>query len=244
MITSKSNDLIKYCIQIKEKKYSRKNGVCLVESIKLVKELLNKNLVTTILVTEDKYHNFRDLCSVKVEIISQSIVKLISDSTTSDGVFAIVKIPSVKNDNYHRCLILDRIQDPSNIGAIIRSACAFGYNTIFSVNSVYPYSFKAIRSSMGQVFNVDIVDVSFEELLKFKNNLDIDFIVADMDGDDIANCDIDPNRNIGIVIGNEGQGVDTRLIDISDKKVSIPMQNNVESLNASVSAGIIMYILK
>lgn len=244
MITSKSNDLIKYCLQIKDKKFSRKCGECLVESIKLVKELINKNLVTTVLVVEDKLHNFEKFKNIRIEVISATVSNFISDSFTTDGVFAIVKIPSSENIDYRRCLVLDRIQDPSNLGAIVRSACAFGFNTIFSLNSVYPYTFKAIRSSMGQIFNLNFIDLSFDELIEIKRKNHINLIVADMDGVDIASFQFDNNSNMGLVIGNEGQGVDDRFVAISDQTISIAMKNNVESLNASVSAGIIMYILK
>ena len=164
---------------------------------------------------------------------------------TDDGVFAIANIPNIDDSilDYSKCVILDRIQDPSNLGAIVRSAVAFGYKTILSINSVYPFSAKAIRSSMGYVFDVDFIDVSIDELIKIKNNHNITILSADMVGENIDNID-KPNFNYSIVIGNEGGGISQEIIDVTDKFISIPMQNNVESLNASVSASLIMYLLK
>ena len=242
MITSKNNELIKKCIQLKTKKYSKEYALCFIESIKLVKELYNRKLIENILVVEDKFSEFSNINNVEVDIISTQISQYLSDTITTDGVFAICRIPTNNNFNFNRIVLLDRIQDPSNLGAIIRSACAFNYD-IISINSVYPYSSKAIRSSMGQIFNVNYLDLSLEEVIDLKNKYGIRFITADMDGMDVSKAKVF-DGNIAIIIGNEGQGVSNELSLLSDETISIPMDNNVESLNASVSAGIIMYLLK
>ena len=243
MITSKSNELIKLCLEIKEKKGSRKHNLCFVETFKIIKQLYQKNLLTHILVSDNKDIDLSCFEGVSITKISNNIANYLSDAVTTDGIFAICKIPNNQESNYIRCLILDRIQDPSNLGAIIRSACAFGYSTILSLNSVYPYSFKVIRSSMGYVFDINFVEVDYEELKKLKNENNIKFISADMNVIEISQVSIS-EENTAIIIGNEGQGVNEELIKFSDLCVSIPMKNNVESLNASVSAGILMYILK
>ena len=242
MITSKDNELIKKCIRLQSKKHSKLEGLCLVESIKLVKELFNKNLVETILVVKSKYDLVSSL-NCKIEVIDDRLAKLISSTVTTDGVFAICKIPQNKDISYKKCLVLDRIQDPSNMGAIVRTACAFGFDTILTIDSVYPYSAKTIRSSMGYVFDVSFVDVDMSELIKIKANNNIDFYAADMGGEKIDNVK-KTDKNIALIIGNEGQGIDKELRIVANKTVAIPMQNNVESLNASVSASIIMYFLR
>lgn len=242
MITSKDNKLIKYCLSIKQKKYSKLEKVCLVETYKVVKELLNTGLVKNILVEEDKVDLFQDV-NVNIDVISKNISKLLSDAMTSDGVFAVCQIPENHNVKFDRCLILDSIQDPSNIGAIIRSARAFGFDTIFAINSVYPYTFKCIRSSMSYIFAINYIDTNIDEILKIKSKNNIKIVCADMSGKDIQKTNF-ADENIAIVIGNEGNGVSKELRNISDYTVSIPMKNNVESLNASVSASIFMYNLK
>lgn len=243
MITSRSNEIIKYAIKIKDKKYSRNEKKCLVESAKLVRELYSQGIVETILVDNEKIDRVSDLKGAIMETISKDIVAYLSDAMTSDGIFAICRIPCKKADNFRRCIVLDGIQDPSNMGAIIRSARAFGFNTILALNCVYPYTFKGIRASMGQIFGVDFVDVTIEQLLTLKEEYKIQLVVADMNGEDISKFQIS-NNNCGIIIGNEGNGVSKDLRKIADRVVSIPMNDGVESLNASVSAGIIMYILK
>ena len=243
MITSKDNSIIKLCNQVKNKKYSREYGLCLVESIKVVSELYLKGLITHILVTDNKYDLIKNYTNVKIDIISENIANFLSDASTTDGVLALCKIPNNLDIDYSRSIILDNIQDPSNIGAIIRSACAFGYTTIFAINSVYPYSYKCIRSSMGYIFDVNYIDTTYEQLFKLKNDKNIKFISADMDGE-IVDSKMQFDGNFALIIGNEGQGVGRELMSMSDKKISIAMENNVESLNASVSAGILMYLVK
>ena len=117
-----------------------------------------------------------------------------------------------------------------------------GYDNIYLVDSVYPYSYKVVRSSMGYVFDINLIYVSYDELSKLKETDNFKIIVADMDGKDLSSvCKI--QDNYAIVIGNEGNGISSTMLDMADMVVSIPMQNGVESLNASVSASIIMYKL-
>lgn len=243
MITSKDNEIVKLALKVKEKKYSKSLKLAFVESFKVVNELYNKNLINHILVREDKFNLVKNFKNTKIDVISNKIGEILSDTVTTDGVFAICNIPTINNEDYSKCLVLDGLQDPSNIGAIIRSANAFGYKTIFAINSVYPYTTKCIRASMGYIFDINYIDISYEDLLELKKNDNITIISADMDGVNIDNVKKDYN-NFAIVIGNEGNGVSDKLTANSDKVVSIPMENNVESLNASVSAGILMYLLK
>lgn len=243
MITSKDNKLIKYCIQVKDKKASRKEKVCLVETYKIVREMLQRNLVIKIICIEPKFELFSNISSVQIEKITDSLADFLSDTKTTDGVFALCRIPETSDKLSDRILVLDNIQDPSNMGAIIRSACAFGYDTILSVNSVYPYSYKCIRSSMGHIFNVNFIETDYENLQKLKTKNNIKFVCADMRGENLDNFHYKAEK-IAVIIGNEGQGVSKEIENLSDYIISIPMKNSVESLNASVSASIIMYYLK
>lgn len=243
MITSKSNEFIKDIIKLKTKKYSKERGLCIVESIKLITELYNNRLLECIIVTESKYELVKSLDNVRIEIVSDNIFKFITDAVTPDGVLAICRIPLNKDISYKKCLILDRIQDPANMGAIIRSARAFGYNTILAIDSVYPYTFKTIRSSMGHIFGVNYIETNTNELKSLKDKYNIKFLTADMNGETIEKVK-KISDNFAIIIGNEGRGVSDELSNMSDNIISIPMEMGVESLNASVSAGIIMYYLK
>ncbi len=243
MITSKDNHIVKLAKLLKIKKYCRIHNKCLVESVKIVSELYSRGLVDTIILAKSRENLSERFKDTHIEIVSQSIADYLSDTVTTDGVFAICQIPSPRSQHdFHRCIILDRIQDPSNYGAIIRSACAFGYTTILSIDSVYPYTTKCIRSSMGYVFDVDLIDCDYAMLQDIREKHNVKIITADMSGDTAHSVNI--GGNVGIVIGNEGRGISEDIRAISDMTISIPMLNNVESLNASVSASILMYLYR
>lgn len=244
LITSKQNDIIKYANSIKEPKYAKKFGECFVESEKIIKEVFSKGLLTTILVEsekKDKYDNIIKNFNGKVYEISSSISNFITESVTSSGIFGFAKVPINNAIVGDKILVLDNLQDPSNLGSIIRSAMAFGFKSIVMLNGVYPYSAKVIRSSMSYVFDINIICLNTPQLVDFLKENNYNLVCADMSGSPLK--DFVPPKKLALVIGNEGQGVSNELRELADLTVKIPMQNNVESLNASVSASIIMYKL-
>lgn len=244
LISSKQNDIIKYANSIKEPKYAKKYGECIVESEKVVNELVCKGIVSTLLIEQsklEKYNYILDSFKGKVYEITESISNNLTESVTSSGIFAFVKIPNNTEVVGDKILVLDNLQDPSNLGAIIRSAMAFDFKSIIMLNGVYPYSAKVIRSSMGYVFDINIISYNITQLIDFLDKKQYNLISADMSGKDLK--DFKPKYPLALVIGNEGNGVSPELKKLSKNIVRIPMSNNVESLNAGVSASIIMYKL-
>jgi TrmH family RNA methyltransferase len=137
-------------------------------------------------------------------------------------------------------LLLDGVADPSNVGAIIRTAVASGYKEVFLTSECADaFSPKAVRSSMSGVFRAKVMRGELGEILSV---IDCPIVVADMGGENVFERKI--QGKFCLVIGNEGRGVSDSLKTKADIIVSIPMQNDMESLNASVSAGILMYNLK
>lgn len=241
-ITSTENDKIKHALQVKETKYIQKYGECFVESEKVVDDLLAQGRVFSALFVEEskerKYKKYNPYT------VGRNVAVELSDTVTTDGVFGIVKISDgsfiIPTDNF---LVLDRIQDPTNVGAILRSAVAFGYKEVYMINCAYPYSSKVIRSSMGHVFNAKINILTEEEFIKISKENKLYLLSADMDGKPIDKAIKLPTK-FGIIMGNEGRGISDNLQAICNETVSIPMSNEVESLNVSVSAGILMYNFK
>lgn len=237
VITSKQNPLIKKFASLADKKFRKENGLYLVEGVKPVKECLSAGCsVENILVTEE---NFKDFPAATV--VSDEVFKSISSEKTPQGVIAAVKIPEnrlIPPEN--SCILLDCLQDPGNLGTIIRTANAAGYTEIYAINCTDPYSPKAVRASMSGIFFVSVRQGTLVEVLKVINGVPL--ICADMDGENIFS--FKSPEKFCLCIGNEGNGICKELKEKSDYTVSIPMRSTCESLNAAVSAGIAMYSLK
>ena len=245
VITSKANPIVHHAIELKDKKSIREYGECLVESEKIVNQLCQEGKLTKIIVEEDKidkYAYITEKFDGDVVYISSTVSEYISDASTSSGIFGFAKVPLVSGDIVGgNAVVLDNLQDPANFGAIVRSALAFGFKDIFLIDSVFPYSFKAIRASMGYVFDVKIHEVSYEELSRVMKENELTLVVADMNGVTLTDYKL-PDK-IALVIGNEGNGISDTIKSMNLDTISIPMQNNVESLNAGISASILMYYI-
>ena len=161
----------------------------------------------------------------------------VSEEVSPQGVLAIVKKPTISADTVtEMCVFLDGVGDPANVGAIIRSAAAFGYNTVIIADGADAYSNKAVRASMGGIFCVRVIAGTRAETLE---KVKVPLILADMKGETLGSLKV-PEEHC-LVIGNEAHGVSQELKSCATLTVSIPMKNGMESLNAAVSAGILMY---
>lgn len=242
MIISKQNRLIKQIRALSDKKERDNSGLFIAEGIKLVKEALSFSLkIYAVIGTKKWIYELGELNGVNEEKVSEEVYASVSTEKSPQGIMAVIYKPELSDiKESKRCLLLDDVQDPNNVGAIIRTAAATGYNTVYlTENCADPFSPKSVRASMGGIFRVNTVCDNKNNLLtKIKKPL----IVADMGGESI---DIfRKTEEFCLVIGNEGKGVSKEVKKMAKFTVSIPMENNVESLNASVSAGILMYQLK
>ncbi len=241
MITSKQNSLIKQIRSLVDKKFRDRLGQYVVEGVKLVKEALALGLPIIVVVgTENALENLA-LNDVRVESVSQEVFEYITTEVSPQGVLAVIEKPNNELLAVSDCcILLDGVADPSNMGAVIRTAVASGYKTVYlTEDSADPFSPKAVRASMGGIFRVKTVRGNRGELLSL---IKMPVIVADMNGENLFECKCP--KEFCLVIGNEGHGVSKELRERADKTVSIPMQNGMESLNAAVSAGLLMYTLK
>lgn len=232
-LTSINNEKVKYWQKLNQKKYRDLEKLFLVEDEHLVNEALKKGIVKEI-ITLDKNQIFE----VPTFYVTDKIMKLISSQITSAKIIAVCYHLSEREQNGN-ILILDRLQDPGNLGTIIRSAVAFNFDTIvLSNDSVDLYNPKTIRASEGMLFHINIIRT---DIIEFLNNLDIDYkkITTDViDGKNIKDINY---KKCALIIGNEGNGVSYEVKKLCDEKVYINMNSNCESLNAGVSASILMY---
>ena len=231
-LTSTSNEKVKYWQKLKQKKYRDIEKLFLIEDSHLVDIALSKNIVKEIITIEDKEY---DVPTYKV---NEKIMKVLSSQVTSSKVIAVCYLLEEKEVEGN-VLILDNIQDPGNLGTMIRSAAAFNFKTIIlSDDSVSLYNDKVIRASEGMLFNVNVLR---RNLLDFLPTLSKEYKLVTtnvISGKSIKDINFEM---IALVIGNEGKGISKEVADLCDEKVKINMESNCESLNAGVCASILMY---
>lgn len=235
-IISKQNEKIKFLKKLQNKKERKENGLFVAETEKLIKEAINANYDLMELYYCESEPNI--VCKTKIKISNQ-VMAYVSNLNTPSNVLAIFKMRDKIADNGH-FLVLENIQDPSNLGAIARSAFGAGFNNIYCIDCVDEYDLKCLRSSMGAIFHINVIKSNINDIGKL--NYD-ELMCASMEGKNIYLQAPFP-KTCGLVIGNEGHGVSEDLRKLCTKTISIPMQNGLESLNASVSAGLMMYAIK
>lgn len=237
IIASKDNPQIKKIASLQSKKYRKIYSEFLVEGIKAVDECIKSGFsVLSVYCTEALSERYKGS-----QIVSEEVFSKISTEKSPQGVIAVVKMPEqslVRPKG--NCILLDRLQDPGNVGTIIRTANAAGYDDVYLADCADAFSPKAIRASMGGVFYVALHVGSLSDILKTLCNVPI--ICADMNGEDMFGYE--PPSRFCLCIGNEGQGVCDELLATATKTVKIGMRDTCESLNAAVSAAIAMYVLK
>lgn len=241
MITSRKNAAVKEIRSYKDKKFRDKNGVFVAEGIKLVNEAINSGFSVEKLVCTEKTVSYYSSFSGEKIVLKEDVYKSVSNEATPQGVMAVIKKPRLKEfSGKGNAVLLDGVADPSNVGAIIRTAAASGYSDLyFTEDCADPFSPKAVRASMGGIFKIN-AHISTRDYIA--NNLKVPFVIADMKGENVFSFKAE--GNFCLVIGNEGNGVSEQIRKKASYTVSIPMENQMESLNASVSAGILMYLLK
>ena len=247
LITSKDNETIKEIKKLKDKKYRRDKFI--VEGIKMIEEAIQYNAKIEIIAYREGF----DISNISTKVnskntrtieVCENIFKSLTDVVSSQGILAIISKNKKEQDiDYTQEFIiaLDGIQDPGNLGTIIRTADATGLKQIIvSKDTVDTYSPKVIRSTMGAIFRINVIEVEdiVNELKKAKEN-GFKIITTSLQTDKSI-YDINYKKSI-VVIGNEANGVSKEICDVSNEMVKIPMPGKAESLNASVSAAIMMY---
>ena len=241
MITSKQNPLVKTIKSLKDKKNRDELGVYVIEGVKMVREALQCGVqIQKIIATEKGCELLGAVDGVCLELVSDQVFESITDEVTPQGILAVAIKPDLKlRAPQGSCLLLDGVSDPGNVGAIIRTAAAAGYKDLYLCACADAYSQKSVRASMSGIYKVNVF-VSERE--KAVSVIDLPFVIADMSGKSVFSEGI--NKDFCLVIGSEAHGVSSQMRERADYTISIPMQNGMESLNAAVSAGIIMYALK
>ena len=231
MIESVNNEKIKNYAKLNEKKYRDSTNMFLVEGEHLVEEAFKNNIVVEAFSLDQRANTIQ---------VSENVMKKLSNLSTIPKIVAVCRKLDNK-DIKGNVLVLDGIQDPGNLGTIIRSAVAFGIDTIIaSKDTVDLYNIKVLRATEGMIFNINYIVGDLEVLLTKLNNYQI-FGTNVVNG--VTPDKIEINTNYALIIGNEGNGMRDYLLPFINKNLYIPMNNKCESLNAGVATSILLYEL-
>ena len=240
-ITSVNNEQIKYIYSLLNKKNRIKNKEYIIEGYHLVEMAYQANLLKIILSTDknelNKYSNIKTL------LVNDNIIKKLSTTITPQNIIGVATIRDNQFIEANRYIIIDNLQDPGNLGTIIRTAISLGVKDILiSKDSVDCYNEKVIRATQGAIFkaNIYIDDLNYiYELLKLRN---IPIITTDLKAQtDLKN--LQRFDKFGLVVGSEARGISDISKKYADVSVVIPLKNDMESLNASIALSIVLYEL-
>lgn len=241
IITSFENEKIKNIIKLKEKKYRDSSNLFLIEGRNLVLEAYRAGIIHTLILVEDEIMPFK----VETIYINKDLAKKLSEVENNQSVFAVCH-KKEENDNYKdKVIILDKVQDPGNLGTIIRSAVAFNIDTIIlGEETVDLYNPKVIRATQGMMFFVNIVRGKIEEAIpKLKNNDLVIYGTSVENGINVKNLKMRDKNKFALIVGNEGKGVSKEILDLCDVNLKISMNKLVDSLNVGVATSILLYEL-
>ena len=256
IITSKDNPVIKLYQRLSNSKKERlQYGLFVLEGLRIVEDALKEDArLSHLILTKQAYDRYAenllqaDLRDTKMLVISNELGNKIASTSTTQGVFAICSIPEEKAPVFQengRYIVLFGLQDPGNVGMIIRTADALGIDGVFMCGSCDLYSPKVIRSTMGSVFRENIYIFTDEDLLfeTFRNSkVTTSAAVIDTDAEKVTSCGFIGKQ--AVFIGNEGNGLPVETARKCDRLVTIQMNGTINSLNAAMAAGILMWELK
>ena len=240
LITSLDNKKVKLYTSLNDSKSRNINKLFLVMGEHLVKEAIKVNNLVDIIVLENYEIDFD--VNMEITYVTESIMKKLTRMPSIPKVVGICKIEDNNKLYGNHILLLDNIQDPGNLGTIIRSSVAFNVDTIvLSNDTVDLYNDKVIRSTQGLIFHTNIIRRDLVEVINElkKNNYDI---LGTNVHNGVSLSNIKTNK-YALLMGNEGNGLKEELQNMCDKNIYIPMNNNCESLNVAVATSIILYSL-
>ncbi|HHX68725.1 MAG TPA: RNA methyltransferase [Gallicola sp.] len=239
-IESVNNQYIKDLYKLHEKKYRDISKKFLVEGEHLVIEAYKTGYLDTILISDSKY----SFPGVECIYVTEEIIKKLAHTKTPQKIIGVCKYLNFKTSKTEsKFLLLDDIQDPGNLGTLVRSSLGFNIDRIYlSKESVDIYNDKFLRSSGGAVFHtpIEVVDL-YEKIIDLKNR-GIEIFVTAVDGGVLLE-DIKTNDNYAIILGNEGSGVKSELFALTTKNIYIKTNPKLESLNVAIAGSIILYYL-
>lgn len=239
-ISSLDNPRIKYFASLNDKKVRLQEKKFLVEGYHLCMEATSKNLLTDLLICDEK--DKVESINLNQYLVPYEIIKKVTKTVTPQPIVGIVQMKNNFSYDGDFYLLLDDISDPGNLGTIIRSAVAFGVNSlILSPNSVDIYNDKVIRSTQGALFEINHCYEDLEKAISILKSKNIKVFGTSLQNSVSLNELVIPEK-WALIFGNEAHGVSKHLLSQTDQNIIIPISSKMESLNVSVSAGICLYV--
>lgn len=258
MITSNKNPEIKYVRSLEQKKYREREKVFILEGIRIVEDALADHAeLIQIFHAPQLANNPRGMelltqlrmRGIKEVPVDEKIFAEIAETEAPQGLLAVVRQPQYgvqdlfsRESLYPHIIMLNSIQDPGNLGTILRTAAGAGWaGAILTPGTVDLYNPKSLRATMGAIFKFPICRVAADEMLWVSlRDAGYQVMVADLSGDK-WHFEVDFRRPTVVVVGNEGNGVEADIVQVADEKVKIPMAPNAESLNVAIAAGVLIF---
>lgn len=244
MITSIQNQQIKTFRKLHQRKHREQLQQFLVEGYHLVEEALKSDWEVEHIVMTDQAKKLEGITKEKVMLVNQAVFNHLSQTESPQEIMAVIKKKKFQKITGKRLLLIDRIQDPGNLGTIIRTAVAAGYDAIvLGKGTVDPFNDKVLRATQGAVFHLPLIKKDLRPMIDRLKKDSYTIVASCLEGAKNVETIKKPDK-FALVLGNEGSGISPEILSESDIKVKIPIYGEVESLNVSVAAGILMYQLR
>lgn len=244
LITSVKNEKVKNWRKLHNRKERTKAGTFLIEGFHLIEEAIKSNWDVLEIILQEDVSLPAWKCDAPTVEVAENVFQHISQTKTPQGIAAVVRMKNSHEINGDLYLLLDRIQDPGNLGTIIRTADAAGFDAVMlGEGTVDLYNDKVIRATQGSLFHIPIIQESLPtEINKLKQEGFRIWASALTNSKDFHT--LKPTSKVALILGNEGAGIEGTILELADEIVKIPIYGKAESLNVSIAAGILMYHLK
>lgn len=241
IISSLENDRVKSLVRLGQKKYRDEVSKYLVEGEHLVEEAIKAGVVDYIVVLDGFYEEY----DIDKMIVTYDVLKKISNMDNPPSIMAVCSKKNDKEIVGNKILLLEEIQDPGNLGTIIRSSLAFNIDTIIlTEGSVDLYNPKVLRATQGMIFHINIIFMNKSDVINYMKNNNIPIYgTSVVDGVDVSLLNDEEKSKFCLVMGNEGKGLSNEIFNTCQKKLYIKMNDRVESLNVGVACSILLYEL-
>ncbi|WP_082233640.1 TrmH family RNA methyltransferase [Halobacillus massiliensis] len=245
MITSTQNAKVKEWKKLKTRKYRNKLRRFIIEGEHLVEEAAQSDwTMVEVIVSEGYEGQLHNKVNGSIILVSEQVFKEASDTETPQGIAAVIEKKELTFKNEPYTLLLDSIQDPGNLGTLIRTADAAGFKqVILGKGTVDVYNEKTVRATQGSLFHLSVLQGELEDVIPKLIDDGIPVYAAALEGAK-AFKEIEPSSSAALLLGNEGQGIADAYLQLSTEQVFIPIYGQAESLNVAIAGGILMYHFK